>query len=237
MPRKSIKHNKRKKGTRKNNGSFKQMNCNPLVDGKTVSSISCLPPEALLNIKYEYNKSHPQDNIDSKDPRQIYAELKKRLSHCDKEDCWLEEIKDKQLRNTIDKLSFAPDEPEEWKTNPDEWLSNFDIFNVMAQYEQKHSEFKFFGPTSIDFDSRLPQKGGKCVEEDLCSFSLKYWMKNGKTKFGIVFNLDKHDEPGSHWVSLFIDTTNKFLFYFSIIFYCTNIFLTNMIINHCFFTI
>lgn len=215
MPRKSYKNKKNKKRTtQKRKDSFEQMNCNPLVEGKTVSSISCLTPEALLKIKYEYNNSHPNDIIDTKDPRKIYSELKSKLDHCDKEDCWLEQIQDKQLRNTIDNLSFAPDEPDEWKNNPDEWLSNFDIFNVMHQFEQKHGEFKFLGPTSIDFDSKLPQKGGKCVEEDLCNFSLYYWMKKGKTKFGIVFNLDKHDEPGSHWVSLFIDTKNKFVFYF-----------------------
>jgi hypothetical protein len=28
-----------------------------------------------------------------------------------------------------------------------------------------------------------------------------------------VFNLDEHDEPGSHWVSLFIDLDDHFAFY------------------------
>ena len=211
MPRKTIRKRSNKRTTKK---SFKQMNCNPLVDGKTAVSSSCLTPESLLKIKYEYNRTHPNNTIESKDSRKLYSDLKERLAHCDKEDCWLEQIQDKQLRDTIDNLSFAPDQPEEWKSNPDEWLSNFDIFNVIYQYEQKHDEFKFFGPTSIDFDTKLPQKGGKCVEDELCHFSLKYWMGKGKTKFGIVFNLDKHDEPGSHWVSMFIDTVNKFVFYF-----------------------
>lgn len=208
------KKRKSKRTTSKRNPKLLEMNCNPLVDGKSVNSKSCLTPEALLRIKYEYNKTHPNDQILDKDPREIYSALQKRLTQCDKEDCWLEQIKDKKLRETIDRLSFAPDEPEEWKSNPDEWLSNFDIFNVMHQYEQKHKDFKFLGPTSIDFDVKLPQKGGKCVEEDLCNFSLKYWMEKGKTKFGIVFNLDKHDQAGSHWVSLFLDVDNKFIFYF-----------------------
>ena len=32
----------------------------------------------------------------------------------------------------------------------------------------------------------------------------------------MVFNLDKHDQPGSHWVSLYVDLNpkNPFLFYF-----------------------
>ena len=36
----------------------------------------------------------------------------------------------------------------------------------------------------------------------------------GKNKIAIVFNLDRHDQPGSHWVSLFIDLECKFIFYF-----------------------
>jgi Ulp1 family protease len=30
-------------------------------------------------------------------------------------------------------------------------------------------------------------------------------MDDGKYKIGSVFNLDDHDEPGSHWVSLYIE--------------------------------
>jgi Ulp1 family protease len=39
-------------------------------------------------------------------------------------------------------------------------------------------------------------------------------MKENKTKIGIIFNLDKHDQKGSHWVSMFIDLEEKFIFYF-----------------------
>jgi hypothetical protein len=42
---------------------------------------------------------------------------------------------------------------------------------------------------------------------------LKEFVKNKKTKIGVVFNLDKHDEPGSRWVSLFVDLDDKFIFY------------------------
>ena len=33
-------------------------------------------------------------------------------------------------------------------------------------------------------------------------------------KIGVIFNLDKHDQSGSHWVAMFIDLENKFFFYF-----------------------
>ena len=39
-------------------------------------------------------------------------------------------------------------------------------------------------------------------------------IKNKLNKFSIVFNLDKHDEPGSHWVALFGDLQKKHIYYF-----------------------
>ena len=39
-------------------------------------------------------------------------------------------------------------------------------------------------------------------------------LKEGKTKIGITFNLDKHHQRGSHWVSLFVDLDDRFIFYY-----------------------
>lgn len=67
------------------------------------------------------------------------------------------------------------------------------------------------GPSSIDYDTMIH---GKCVWDELCKFSLEKMLKMGKTDFGIVFNLDDHDEPGSHWVSMYIDTHNSVIYYY-----------------------
>ena len=48
----------------------------------------------------------------------------------------------------------------------------------------------------------------------MCRLSLQNLYNHGKRKLGIVFNLDKHDEPGSHWVSLFIDLDEGLIFYY-----------------------
>jgi hypothetical protein len=48
----------------------------------------------------------------------------------------------------------------------------------------------------------------------LCQFSLEKFIKAKKTKIGIVFNLDRYYQSGSHWVSMFIDITNRFIFFF-----------------------
>jgi hypothetical protein len=190
------------------------MNCSPSVEGKTVSQTSCLTPDILLKIKNKYNEDHKDNEILSKDPREIWTELNNRLTHCKKEDCWLKELDDKSLITEIKTHIFAPEMPKEWLSNPDEWLSNFDIFNVISQYETKYKDFKFMGPTTMDFDTRLKEKGNKCVEEEICNFDLKHDIKKGFKKFGCVVNLDKHWQGGSHWVSLFVDIEHQIIFYF-----------------------
>ena len=48
----------------------------------------------------------------------------------------------------------------------------------------------------------------------MCNFDLQELIGQGKNKIGVIFNLDPHDKPGSHWVSLCIDTKNKYIMYF-----------------------
>jgi Ulp1 family protease len=38
--------------------------------------------------------------------------------------------------------------------------------------------------------------------------------EKGKTKIGIIFNLDPHDEPGSHWICAFVDIDASAAYYF-----------------------
>ena len=135
-----------------------------------------------------------------------------KLNNCNDESCWLQEL-DYSQKKTIHEKSFSPYKPTEWKKNPVEWLSNFDILNVLKQYEEKHSDFKFIGPTPIDFNS-TPGNDGKCVWQELCVFQLQKYKDLGINKVGVIFNLDKHDQSGSHWVSLFISIKDNLIYYF-----------------------
>jgi hypothetical protein len=193
--------------------TFRKMNCSPLVKGKTAVSDSCFPPETLVLIKSSYNKYHPNEKILSTTLPEIWNELKEKITTCNKEDCWLNQIEDASLRKKLKYKSFAPEKPKEWKKNPTEWLSNYDILEVLRQYEESYPNFHVIGPTPIDFDSRPKENNGSCVWEELCNFDLKKYIDTGKTKLGIVFNLDKHDKSGSHWVSMFVDLDDKFAFY------------------------
>lgn len=193
--------------------TFRNMKCSPMVKGKNAVAGSCFPPETLVLLKSSYNKYHPDHKIEATENVHIWQELKKRLSQCSKEDCWLNQIDDPAVRKKVDGITFAPDQPAEWKKKPSEWLSNFDIMDVLRQYEQTYRKFHVIGPTPIDFDTRPKDMDGQCVWQELCDFHLDKYVKSGQTKLGVVFNLDKHDRGGSHWVSMFIDLDDKYAFY------------------------
>lgn len=215
---KSVKRGKkRRKQTRKTKGGYKKemqkMNCHPAIKNKTVNHKSCFTPETILVIKEAYNHGHPKDKIISENPTAIWEELSRKLNHCEREDCWLQQLKDPAVKEKLEKY-FSPKHPKKWISNPSEWLSNDDILAVLKQYEETYPNFVFIGPTMIDFDTRVPEWKDECVENRLCEFSLANILKHKKDKIGIVFNLDKHTQDGSHWVSLFIDVTEKCIFYF-----------------------
>jgi hypothetical protein len=194
-----------------------KMACSPLINGKHVIKGSCYTADALEKIKIYYNKKNPTTQIKTKDPVELWKLLKSRLVECNdkKEDCWLNAIKDEKLKKELDEDLFAPDSPPEWTKNPNEWLSNFDISKVLKQYEEAHPEFTYIEPSPIDFDKKPASYQGSCVSDELCNFSLKSYINKGKRKIGFVFNLDEHTKGGSHWVSMFLDLDDKFIFYFN----------------------
>jgi hypothetical protein len=203
----------KKNGKTRKSRKFKPMSCSPIVDGKTPVKGSCFTRETLEQIWTAYNASHPDDVITADTPEEVWIMLKSRLHNCSTEDCWLGLIKDDETRSKIDEYTFAPDQPPDWrgKGKEDQWLSNFDIFNVIKQYEVVYPAFKLIGPSPIDFDAR-PKGSSRCVWEELCDFQLSDYV--GKySKIGVVFNLDKHNKGGSHWVSMFIDLEDQFIFY------------------------
>jgi len=197
----------------KHQKTLKKMNCSPAVDGKTPVKGSCFPAEVLQKLKTSYNQHHTHHAIHATDPQDVWKELKERMSVCTKEDCWLDVIQSPAERKKLDKHLFAPDHPKEWIKNPNEWLTNYDILAVLQQYEKTDPSFRFIGPTPIDFDERPTKMDGQCVWEDLCNLDIRKMLDSKKTNLGIIFNLDKHDGPGSHWVSLFVNLKDNYVFY------------------------
>jgi hypothetical protein len=208
--RKSRKY-KKKGGKRKTKKRvFKKLQCSPENKEK---SFTCYSDNDLQKLKEIWNNRHSDQPIVSNDSRIIWEQLKQYYQNiCNKESCWVRQmVKNTKLENDL-LDAFAPESPEEWKKNPNEWLSSLDIMKVMNQYEKKYKCFDFLGPSPIDFDTH--KLNGECVWDELCNFDLEKHLSKGFTKIGIIFNLDPHDKGGSHWVSMFINVKRKTIFYF-----------------------
>lgn len=200
------KHNKTKK-------IFKKAQCAP-KNKDDILEYTCYTSSALHKLKEIWNARHPDETIDTNSPRQIWERLRNYMSDtCESEICWL---RHQCIKHDIDKSimgnMFAPISPKKWKKNPQEWLTTVDIQKVMSQWEKADKEFKFLGPSPIDFDTH--QVFGECVWEEICKFDIKEMIKKGKKKIGIIFNLDKHTQGGSHWVALYVDIPKKKIYFF-----------------------
>lgn len=205
-------HNKIKNLTSvKNKSKKKALYCSPKYSG----TFTCFDKKTLVNIANHLNKNKFNSNyININNNKELLWNSIKNSFHniCNSEICWLKQPIVKQIKSIDINSIFRPEMPREWLDNDREWLSTIDIEKVINQYKDKYSDFEFIGPVPIDFDSKHPYGG--CIVDELCNIDIKKMIKNNKTKLGIVFNLDPHDKPGSHWVSLFSDFIKGQIYYY-----------------------
>lgn len=125
--------------------------------------------------------------------------------------CWIEQpiIKSSTLYSKLTS-NYRPAKPNSWDKNKREWLNTYDILYVMKQYEEKYKNFEFLGVFPVDFANTST---GVCSINNMCDFSITKLKEKGKTKFATVLNLDKHNEPGSHWVACFCNLDPKSIQY------------------------
>lgn len=110
---------------------------------------------------------------------------------------------------------LRPAQPAEWKGDPDMWLDSNNIASVMKQYEETNPQFQFLGPYPIDFAAKDPYTEQKrCIIGEMCNLNLEHMKTLGKSKVGIVYNLDPHYKGGSHWVANYIDIPRHKVYYF-----------------------
>jgi hypothetical protein len=186
----------------------RKANCHPR---KSKKSKTCYENEDLIYLRNEWNRKNPTKQIHSDDDSIIRKEFDRYISECADELCWMKLVEDSSKKKEILHKNFAPLHPKKWLTNKKEWLTNFDISNVLKQYKECYPDFDFIDPSPIDFDKEI---GGQCVTEKLCHLQLEKYRKKGILSLAIPLNLDTHDEEGSHWVVLYIDLRRKFLYYF-----------------------
>ena len=200
----------------------------------TVHPDSCMGHNELMTIINAWNASYGNDDKKRinkqgdkglvKSDNKLWEELRNKIDNHithltdEGEHEWWEQDFVKQKLG-IGKLSaiqdsiYAPEAPKSWKEAPNTWLNTIDIEDVLNQYEKKYPEFKSFGASPIDFD--LVGSDGSCQVNPLCNISMDKLIKgegcggNKKQYVGVVFNLDKHYESGSHWIGLFINIPKR----------------------------
>lgn len=96
--------------------------------------------------------------------------------------------------------ALRPERPRSWLRNSRQWLSSRDIDAVMVQYTASHPHFAYLGALPMDFEAR-DRATGACVSHAACGAHVGELLRQGKTLVGVVLNLDKHTESGSHWVA------------------------------------
>ena len=164
---------------------------------------SCYTIESLQKIATAFNSQDKNKNNKIKisdDKSELLNQLTKKLSEC--QSCWLRMELVKNINDDNIDETFRPTGPKGKK----DWLSTTDINNVVEQYQEKYQDFVFLGAVPFDF-MELKILGIK-------DLNLDELVKDGKTKVGLIINLDEHNQDGSHWVALFTDLKNKQIYFF-----------------------
>ena len=198
-----------KKRTKKKKNAY----CSPK---NTNNKYSCFSRNSLIKIIKQWNRTNRGKKIILKKNEgmtKLWNKINKKLrGDCYGEWCWIQQDFVKKMNDSELKNTFRPKTPKAWYKKKTDWLSTSDIENVLNQYEDVHKDFQFIGAVPIDFDYEFSM--GKCVIDELCNMKLEKNMDNNKKKIGIVFNLDKHDQDGSHWICMYVDLYTDDIYYF-----------------------
>lgn len=186
------------------------------ADNKYKEHNSCFTKEQIIDMAIGYNRFTTKSNLDknmiplipekyiqAQDTNKLIEYIRNIFStECSQNDdkCIIDKLLMRGIIKNINKDEiFKPDGPE----GKIEWLSNFDIQNIMKGYEKKYNNYKFIGAVASN-----------CHNYDECVLSdFKLSDYKDKTHIGIIFNLDVVGQSGSHWVSFLIDIPNKSMYY------------------------
>ncbi len=195
--------------TSKHNKDDKKINiCAPHRKG---DEDTCYNTDELKEIANAINVYFSTEKMNKKgfkfieigDKKQLLKDITTALrDSCPDQISWLKKtfIRDK-LKDKEEEI-FLPEGPDKRY----EWLSTSDIEKTTNLYQKKYPEFIFYGAVPMDFDEFPMYKIRNINYDEL--------EKKGKTKIGIVFNLDYSHQSGSHWVALYTDLLTGEIYYF-----------------------
>lgn len=206
----------RKKINKKINKPKTRVKLNACSPQNEKPQYTCYTKQALIKIINHLNSLSPDHKINfsvHESKQLLWNKIDKVLnSKCDSELCWSQlSSYPNNLRSEL--LShFKPIMPKKWLENHREWLSTLDIENVLNQYQKKHKNYKSYGAVPIDFDHKFPDNN--CVVNDLCNINVSKLLNNNISLISVVFNLDKHNEPGSHWIAMYANFNSGDIYFF-----------------------
>jgi len=185
--------------------------CSPIGEKNFEKDNTCFSHAALDRLVKIWNNLYPTNKIvkirggAKVSKKELWKELNKRMSsHCNgsgKEYCWVDKLQGAKKDPEIAKV-LRPVKPSEWYKKPYSWLSNYDIEAVMEQYQEDNTfKYQFLGVYPIDFEGT--DSFGECLFKEICHLNIINLYKKGIRYIGLITNLDKHDQSGSHWTSLF----------------------------------
>jgi hypothetical protein len=186
--------------------SFKNQ-CSP--NKEVTGDFTCFSKSDLIELTNSYNSLGDFNLSTGLSKKKLFEQLSKTFEknyNCDNEACWIEQedILDnlgEETREELTIFTFKPKSP----TGRYFILSTVDINLIMIQYELLHENLKFIGALPSDAFEISPIKKNVLIET-IEMPTIEY--------VSIVFNLDKHNQPGSHWVSVFINKTKETIEYF-----------------------
>ena len=192
-----------------------QTKCSPHI---IYDEISCLSFDIILNIfnifaskynKQEYNlilediNKNLNENNKNKFKKKMVDIMSKLLG--DDHSKWID---NKEIKNLLNydiieeiKLSYLP----ELSTKRFKWLDTNNIEQLLQRYEIIFPDYKSFGAVPYDFQD---------LDLEISNLNIKELKNQGYTRFSVVFNLDKHYQSGSHWVSLYCCLKNNNVYFF-----------------------
>jgi hypothetical protein len=165
---------------------------------------SCFSIDSLKKIANKYNENNSEKIKITDDKKTLVNNITNAFKNsCDNQICWLrvdivKSINDEEIHDN----TFRPIGPDKQY----QWLSTSNINEVIEQYHAKYPEFLFLGAVPYDFYELNPL--------GIRNLNLKNLYKKGKTKIGLVINLDEHDQSGSHWVALYADLEKNQVYFF-----------------------
>ena len=167
---------------------------------------SCIPLSILHKIAEAYNETTnnkiqliEKDGIDEKYLEKYKLYLVNELQNAlDKDQTkWIEydfmDKMDKDVKEILKKSIFRIEGPDKQF----EWMDSIRMTVVMEQYEDLYQKFKYLGSVPLDFEKHSIYK--------IKDIDFKQLEDNGKHRFGLIINSDRHSGSGQHWFMMFFD--------------------------------